>query len=625
MNWRNQVAATVLCACLISIVAFSTPVVVRNVTQGWVPYATLQGAVNNANPWDLLILMRPPVVFENVRVWKPVAIVGNPWTPFPETVVGFAPSRDTFWVIANGVRIAQLRIVSVSRDGVRLRADNCWIGRNVIRNNSEDGIYLRYADGNVIRLNRIARNGDNGIELLHSDDNRILFNSIFNNTVGILQRDHSRRNEAHWNSITGNTVGVRNCSAAVFDATLNWWGDVSGPSGRGPGTGDSVSRKVIYSPWLGIGTDDKQGRVGFQLVSPMLIIVDDVGPPPTTDNLNTGYLNQAIWGSNSAALPGTDTILVWPGIYDASETISEGVEIVSGAGIDSACTTHLTGNMTLDASGILLGKIGDGFSIHGNIDVGGGIDASTIHINWNNLFGVVTNNGVGTLDATYNYWGAGSGRVGDIDYRPFLPVNVCLLLSYMEEHRMDPSEAIEFANLILDGFSANEALMIMALGGTCGFSKTEAAELISEYGWITIQNAFLMANGDCEKFAVRLLGFGFAGTGVGIPGEAGGGGAYTGETEYIYTQGETAILSFTLTSPITGDLVCDPTANLAIARMDTEPHEIVYLGLIPYDEGTSSYRMDIDTSEFEPGIYDLFIGTSTDGQNRRLHMEITGP
>ena len=66
--------------------------------------------------------------------------------------------------------------------------------------------------------------------------------------------------------------------------------------------------------------------------------------------------------------------------------------------------------------------------------------------------------------------------------------------------------------------------------------------------------------------------------------------------------------------------MCDPTANLAITRIGVEPREIVYLGLITYDEGTSSYRMDIDTSGFEPGIYDLFIGTSTDGQNRMLRI-----
>ena len=35
------------------------------------------------------------------------------------------------------------------------------------------------------------------------------------------------------------------------DATNNWWGDASGPSGKGFGTGDAVSDYVDYSPWTG--------------------------------------------------------------------------------------------------------------------------------------------------------------------------------------------------------------------------------------------------------------------------------------------------------------------------------------------------------------------------------------
>jgi len=37
---------------------------------------------------------------------------------------------------------------------------------------------------------------------------------------------------------------------AVQIATGNWWGDASGPSGAGPGTGDSVSAGVDFSGWL---------------------------------------------------------------------------------------------------------------------------------------------------------------------------------------------------------------------------------------------------------------------------------------------------------------------------------------------------------------------------------------
>ncbi|WP_144180803.1 hypothetical protein, partial [Pseudomonas sp. Kh14] len=43
---------------------------------------------------------------------------------------------------------------------------------------------------------------------------------------------------------------VVNLSSVQLDATYNWWGDESGPSGVGSGTGDAVSANVNYSPWL---------------------------------------------------------------------------------------------------------------------------------------------------------------------------------------------------------------------------------------------------------------------------------------------------------------------------------------------------------------------------------------
>jgi hypothetical protein len=37
------------------------------------------------------------------------------------------------------------------------------------------------------------------------------------------------------------------------DATLNWWGSANGPSGIGPGDGDSIDvyeATVLFEPWL---------------------------------------------------------------------------------------------------------------------------------------------------------------------------------------------------------------------------------------------------------------------------------------------------------------------------------------------------------------------------------------
>lgn len=51
-------------------------------------------------------------------------------------------------------------------------------------------------------------------------------------------------------SISGNGSGVNNVGGTAVDARQNWWGDVSGPGGVGPGSGDAIWGNVMYDPWL---------------------------------------------------------------------------------------------------------------------------------------------------------------------------------------------------------------------------------------------------------------------------------------------------------------------------------------------------------------------------------------
>lgn len=56
----------------------------------------------------------------------------------------------------------------------------------------------------------------------------------------------------NFNNIADNSLsGVRNEGGETLDATRNWWGDASGPSGEGPGQGDAVTGDVDFEPWLG--------------------------------------------------------------------------------------------------------------------------------------------------------------------------------------------------------------------------------------------------------------------------------------------------------------------------------------------------------------------------------------
>ena len=63
-------------------------------------------------------------------------------------------------------------------------------------------------------------------------------------------------NSENATSITGSCI-VGNGDTAVFNsqpasqnAIGNWWGNASGPSGVGPGSGDSVGVNVAFDPWL---------------------------------------------------------------------------------------------------------------------------------------------------------------------------------------------------------------------------------------------------------------------------------------------------------------------------------------------------------------------------------------
>ncbi len=432
----------------------------------------------------------------------------------------------------------------------------------------------------------------------------------------------------HYNSISGNPAGLW----VVYntDATLNWWGASDGPwadaDGDGTpdyaGSGDPIYGQVIFSPWLGADPDGDVSAPGVQLTSPLVIVVAPVGPAPTD-----GYMNAAIGGANS--VPGADTIQVRPGTYDANTPLTDGVQITSTGG---AASTTLTGDIALNAAGILLGRLGSGFTIAGDIAVGAGVDASASHINWNNLQGTVTNNGLGTLDATYNYWGVpnpGTHTVGLVVWVPFLPMDVDTIIGYMVGHHLDADAAIGFATFLLNERGMSDPALALAVANQYGLSLEEAATLIREYGSYRVFWAMQLSP-DYEGFTRQLLGYamngGGAGGGILDQGIAGGGGSINGvELEASYAVGDPILIAFTLTDPITGDVVSNAVATLSVVRVDTgDVTEFISWDMIPYDAASGQYTLTYATTALVPGTYDLFIGTN-DGQQKQMRIQITTP
>jgi len=83
-------------------------------------------------------------------------------------------------------------------------------------------------------------------------------NTLTGNTegiaVGYIQPHHPSDFSmvtANYNNIFGNTAaGIDQIGNITIDGRCNWWGDASGPSGAGSGSGDIVSNNVNYTPWL---------------------------------------------------------------------------------------------------------------------------------------------------------------------------------------------------------------------------------------------------------------------------------------------------------------------------------------------------------------------------------------
>ena len=153
---------------------------------------------------------------------------------------------------------------------IRLSSNkNTFINNTCIGNKT--GFGIDHSSHNVISYNTISLNSDGGVSvdggLVSQPEGTYEWNE-FKEMSGPWEKhkeliqaiepkiegENCAGNMINWNNIEGNAnwgFSTHNISSSVeIDATNNWWGDPSGPSGAGPGTGDVVSDQVVYSPWL---------------------------------------------------------------------------------------------------------------------------------------------------------------------------------------------------------------------------------------------------------------------------------------------------------------------------------------------------------------------------------------
>jgi hypothetical protein len=134
------------------------------------------------------------------------------------------------------------------------------INNNVLTNNRYEGVILDQGDALVVD-NKVIGGNIGVLAVSYTGNTADSMGTLMGNTItgagtGIKLLDeittdpYIPRIVAHDNNIFGNGIGFDNTISTAMDALRNWWGSQSGPSGAGPGTGDSISANVLIDPWL---------------------------------------------------------------------------------------------------------------------------------------------------------------------------------------------------------------------------------------------------------------------------------------------------------------------------------------------------------------------------------------
>ena len=280
------------------------------------------------------------------------------------------------------------------------------ISNNTLSTMPQQGIWISDNSGNVIVSNNTVTNantsssaGKGGITIygtLYWGTVTVQNNTVSNSFNGVAVRTgqnitgkdiHVNNNNFANNSNAGAYNGT---GTGPLDATLNWWGNASGPynlTTNPTGTGSAVSDNVTYSPWSGSSSTSH----------------------PMSLTANGGDLDNIM-----ASLQNGDVITLLPATYN-SFTITKEITIT---GTPGAYIDHASPAITVAANNVTItGALFSYVALDYAIQINAGVSGTIIHNCNFNVTNAIDNQSASSVNAEYNYWGfagnfSGPGGVG---------------------------------------------------------------------------------------------------------------------------------------------------------------------------------------------------------------------
>ncbi|UCD95922.1 MAG: right-handed parallel beta-helix repeat-containing protein [Candidatus Bathyarchaeota archaeon] len=156
-------------------------------------------------------------------------------------------TEDGIYLSGNNTASIQDCLIQLNCDGIELNGQSVsgvTIQDNVISSNTHSGINLATNSfySQITILDNTVSTNMRGFQVSSDVRTSIYNNSICYNTVGVFY-EHGQDHDLHWNDIYGNALGADISNDVTVDATLNYWGDQSGPyhlSMNPTGKGDPV-------------------------------------------------------------------------------------------------------------------------------------------------------------------------------------------------------------------------------------------------------------------------------------------------------------------------------------------------------------------------------------------------